>query len=1169
MGNGRGLSGNGLSGGRLSGAGLEGRLKWICVVSAAMVLLLVAGVMLNSGSRRYAQTAGSASSPFPIPAAFGKAALKSEPDARGLLGQLPLIFEPNEGQTDSRVKFVSHGAGYSLFLDSTGAVLAMQTAQPVSAGQRVTKLVTSRSVEAVRMTLVGANPGATVAGGDRLPGISNYFIGNDPKKWHTGIPQFAGVRYQSVYPGIDLVFYGSQGHLEYDFKVAPGADPSQAVLQFEGAAKLELSGGDLILKGTRADVRLQAPRVYQTAAGHQQAVEGRFVLRAANRVGFEIGSYDRSRELVIDPTIAYSTYFGGTGNETYPSIAVNNDGFIYLAGSTTSTNLLTMYPPPIAPIQSTLNATAGAQNIFVLKLDPTAGPAGVLYLTYLGGSGIDSSVGLGVDAGGTAYVTGTTTSTNFPTSAGAFQTVPEAGSTCAPLIATETAPCHVFVSAVNGLDTAGSVPALQYSTYLSGNGSEIASGLAIDNKGDVFVTGTTTSANSDTGFPSTLFPPAYQQTSLGAIQFFVTEVSTKTSGLNSIFYSTYFGGSNGTIDTGGGIAVDTTGNIYFSGTTNFFNSGEATNGTGGLTQGDFPILNAYQPCLDTPPPTVITFPVTCTQPASPVPTDAFVAKLNPANAQTGASQLLFSTYLGGSGTDSSAGLTIDTTAAAIYITGSTNSGDFILPTGTASFQECLDTPVNPTTAVCTAIAAPAPTDAYVAKFTNPTEASGATSNSVSLSYFSYLGGTGNDSGLAIAVDTAGGALVTGATSSGPVGTTNFPVTTGAIQSVLNGPQNAFFAHIDTTTITGQSAVGSYATYFGGNGTDRGTSIAVDTSLNTYFAGDTNSTNFQVFAPLQATLNGTGVGPNTDAFAVKLQTASDLCIRCIAPLISPATTVVSAGNQVTITFTIINQGPDLATNITVTGQLSTGITATFNSATAGAGTCSVPTGGNVVCTIPTLQAGSTSLVAMAVTPTTAGAGSILATVTNSNDTNTSNTETASFTATDFAVSITPSSQTVVAGNTASYSVLVNPSLTYGANVSLTCASLPSGASCGFTPATLTFNGPGSQSSVLNLTTTARPVNTITSLGWHSPFYALWLMVPGVALFGLGSGKRRRSRVLGLFALWMVFALVILLPACSKTKQVIPVSGTPAGSYPLQVTATSGLFTQSAGFSLTVQ
>ena len=1167
MGNGRGLSGERLSGEGLPGERLSGRssgssLPWVRVMGGALVLLLLACVMLSSGSRRYAKKALSPASAFPVPGAFGKAPLKSKPDARALLSQLPLIFEPNQGQADSSVKFVSRGGGYSLYLDSTGAVLAMRTASPGQGG-------TARGVESVRMTLVGANPAAAVAGSDRLPGISNYFIGNDPSKWHTGIPQFAGVHYESVYPGMDLVFYGSQGHLEYDFKVAPGADPAQAELQFDGAAKLELSHGDLVLKGTGADVRLQAPRVYQSAGGQRQPVEGRFVLRAANRVGFEIGSYDRSRELVIDPTINYSTYFGGTGNETSPSIAVNGDGLIYLAGSTTSPNLLTVYPPPITPFQSTLNPTAGAQNIFILKLDPTAGAAGVLYLTYLGGSGIDASVGLGVDAGGTAYVAGTTTSPNFPTSPAGFQTVPEAGSTGAPCFPNESAPCHVFVSALNGLDTAGAVPQLIYSTYLSGNGTDIASGLAIDNNGDVFVTGTTTSTDKATGFPSTLFPPSYQLQSLGAIQFFVTEVNTKNGGPGSVPYSTYFGGSNGTVATGGGIAVDTTGNIYFSGTTNFFNSGEQSQNGGGTQPGDFPILNAYQPCLDTPPPITITFPVSCVQPASPVPTDAFVAKLNPANAQTGASQLLFSTYLGGSGSDSSGGLTIDTGAAAIYLTGTTNSGDFVVPTGTAAFQQCLDTPVNPTSGICTAITAPAPTDAYVAKFTNPTEASGSVTTSVGLTYFSYLGGTGNDSGLAIAVDTAGGALVTGATSSGPIGTTNFPVTPGAIQSVLNGPQNAFFAHIDTTTVVGQNTVGSYATYFGGNGTDRGTSITVDSALNTYFAGDTNSTNFQVHAPLQSLLNGTGTGPNTDAFAVKLQTANDLCIRCIAPVLSPATGAVSAGNQMTITFTVINQGPDLATNITVTGQLSTGITAVFNSATAGSGTCSVPTGSNVVCTIPTLQSGSTSLVAMVVTPSGAGGGSILATVTNSNDTNPSNTETASFTSTSFSVSITPSSQTVVAGNTAKYAVLVSPSQTYGANVSLSCTSLPVGASCGFSPATLTFTGPGSQSSVLNLTTTPRPVTTISSTGWSSPFYALWLMVPGVALFGLGSSKRRRSRLLGLFVLWTLFALVILQPACSKTKQQIPVTGTPAGSYPLQVTATSGSFTQSAGFSLTVQ
>jgi uncharacterized repeat protein (TIGR01451 family) len=334
---------------------------------------------------------------------------------------------------------------------------------------------------------------------------------------------------------------------------------------------------------------------------------------------------------------------------------------------------------------------------------------------------------------------------------------------------------------------------------------------------------------------------------------------------------------------------------------------------------------------------------------------------------------------------------------------------------------------------------------------------------------------------------------------------------------------------------------------------------------------------QLAAPLQSCLDNPVSPPGTvctaatasDAFAAKLQSVSQLCITCIPIVMSPASGVASAGNPITITFTITNQGPDLATNITVTGQLSTSITAVFNSASAGSGTCSVPTGVNVACIIPTLQAGSTVTVAMTATPTTAGTASIIATVTNSNNISTKNTTTAAFTASDYSISITPSSQTVVAGNTASYSVFVNPSLIYGANVSLTCASLPTGASCGFTPATLAFNGAGSQSSTLNLTTTARPPTTVSSNGWSSPFYALWLMVPGVALFGLSGGKRRRSKLLGLFLLWMMFSLIVLLPACSKSKEQPVVTGTPAGSYPLQVTATSGSFTQSAAFSLTVQ
>jgi hypothetical protein len=275
----------------------------------------------------------------------------------------------------------------------------------------------------------------------------------------------------------------------------------------------------------------------------------------------------------------------------------------------------------------------------------------------------------------------------------------------------------------------------------------------------------------------------------------------------------------------------------------------------------------------------------------------------------------------------------------------------------------------------------------------------------------------------------------------------------------------------------------------------------------------------------------------------------------------------------MTFTVLNQGPDLATDITVTGNLffssSDNSSATFSSGTAGSGTCSAPAGGTVTCTIPTLQSGSTASVVFVVTPNGIGSGSLTATVGNNNDTNAQNSATASFTATTFSASIAPSAATVAAGNTAHYSVAVNASPGFGANVSLSCSSLPVGASCGFNPATLTFNGSGNQSSALSVTTTARPPTTITSRKWRGPVYALWLMAPGMALLGLGGSKRRRNRMLGFLALSTLFALVLLLPACSSQKQQPVVAGTPAGTYPLTVTATSGSSTQSLGFSLTVQ
>ncbi len=1142
MGNGRwSVSSLGKSGGH--------GLTWVRAFAAVFVLLFAGAVLLGFSPRRYQKATAQVA--VPVPTSF-RSSLHSKPDARALLGQLPLIFEPNQGQAEASVKFLAHGAGYSLALDQSGALLDVQTGHGAD-----------RSEHLVGMKLVGANPEAATTGSDPLPGKSNYLIGNDPQKWHRGIPQFAGVHYADVYPGIDLVFYGRQGHLEYDFKVAPGADPARAELQFEGSSKLKLSGGDLILTGDNdGGLRLQAPQIYQRDGERKEPVAGRFVLRSGNRVGFEIGSYDRSRELVIDPILYFSTYFGGSGTETSPSVAVNGDGNIYLVGSTTS-------QPSSFPVLTTEHITpsqlGAASNIFVVKIDPSQPPS-VVFATFLGGNGTDTSVGIGVDGGGNPYIVGNTSSTNFPMSLTnpGYQTSPETKVQC-----TSSPTCtSVFVSVLNGTGTPpGSM--LTYSSYLSGNGDDQATGMTIDTNGDVFVTGTTTStdapsANPPVDFPASNLPVPYQTLSKAPTQFFATKVNTRAPSVASIAYSTYFGGgvtAAGTVAVGGGIVVDAAGNMYFSGTTNFYNSGAGSYGNSNQSV-DFPILNAYQPCLDTPPPLTLTNPNPCSNSGLtvPYPTDAFVAKINP-NAPAG-TQLLFSTYLGGNGDDSSTGIAIDSGAAHVYLTGSTNSTNFELPSTTAAFQTCLNTPPpNPTTCTPPSTAF----DAYVAQMSNPTLSTNGIPNNVALTYFSYLGGAGNDSGLAIAVDTASDALVTGYTQSG-----NFPVTTnttGVIQSTLNGPQNAFFAHIDTTTVAGETGVGSYVTYFGGGGTDRGTGIAVDpVTLNSYFVGDTTSgaggtSPLQTEDALQTKIAGA-----RNAFVVELVPAPGVCINCVLPTLS--TPELGAGNPVTATFTVSNQGPDLATGVYVSATVPPGVT--LNSGTAGSGTCSTASNNIVVCIIPTLQSGSTSQVTFSATPTAPClACSVKAQVIEVNNSNTSGITpaTASFAAAGFSMTISPSGQTKPAGQTAQYTVTLTPSSAFGNSVSLSCTAPPS-ATCSPTSTSVTFGGGTSaQSAVLNIQTTPQVIASVEP--WRAPMYALGLMVPGMALLGLGTaGRRRRGRWLGLLMLSVFFALVLLLPSCGSPRTPTQASGTPAGTYSLTVTAASGSYTQTQSFQLTV-
>jgi hypothetical protein len=1135
------------------------------ILVAGLLLLGTGCAVLGWGSRvgkavhNHSKTAGAS--------VIGvEPSLQMQAQAHSILAGLPLIFEPNLGQadldpSDSRARFVTHGSGYSMVLGNDGAILSLVSKT------RSTSSTSSRSesrVETLRMKLAGARPNASLSAVDPLPGKSNYFIGNNPAKWRTGVPQFARVRYENVYPGINLVFYGNEGHLEYDFQVGPSGDPSRAELEFSGVQKLELRDGSLVIRGKNGNVRLDAPNVYQEVDGRKQTVEGAFVLRAANRVGFTVGAYDHSRELVIDPILNFSTYFGGTGDEHNTSVAVDGSLNIYLAGSTTSPNL----PAPTTAVQGTLH---GTQNVYVAKIQPPLGSqvAKLLELTYLGGSGTDYPVGIGVDGGENPYVAGTTTSGDFPTTrTNAYQATPASAGT------------HVFVTKLSFDFTA-----LDYSSYLSGNGTDIASGMTIDPAGDLYVTGTTTSVETSSGdqFPASNLPEnlPFQSTSratAGTPQFFVTKVNTGAPGIGSIPYSTYFGGGifNGTFPgpngtqvpaAGGGIAVDTNLNIYFTGTTTFTYSGCT-----GCSVTDFPILNAYQPCLDSAPAKNIVNPQSCANTPNPTEPDAFVAKLNPNVAQ--GQQLIWSTYVGGSQSDFGTGVAIDSGAANVYVVGTTNSGDFVSTGAVISFapyQKCL----NNEAALCASKTAGLPTDAFVARLSNP---STGTTN-IALNYFSYLGGKNNEQGLAITVDTNSGAMITGWTQSpfvAPPGTDgNFPVFPfpSSIQSNLNGTQDAFIARLNTGAIVGQTTTASWASYFGGTGIDAGTGIALDVNQNTYLAGETNATDLQVSRPLQLN-NGGGY----DSFVTQFATAVSLSIQGVLSL-GTNQQYISAGTPATFTYTVTNNGPDLASNIVITANLSliatgvqlTNVTGSLN----GAGVCSGSgsTNPSISCGPISLQSGSTATLTITATPTANSSGTSLffngGTIQAMAPGNIVLAQTSvSAQMTDFSMLVSPPNQAIaVAGATANYTVLLTPRPLYTSSITISCSGLPAASNCSPSTSPVSLTSTSGNSVTLAVHTTPRPVITPAAGIFTRRFYAIWLIIPGIALVGVG-GNRQRRRIFGILMLCTLFALLLLVPACSSSKTQPPVSGTPAGNYTITVTSAAGTDSKTQTIGLTV-
>jgi hypothetical protein len=1026
---------------------------------------------------------------------------------------LPLFFEPNQGQTAPQVKFLARGAGYGLFLTADEAVLELQTSVVSTQHSAVAAQRTPSSV--IRMRLEGANSSARVSGASPLPGKSSYFIGNDPSKWHRDIPQFARVQYEAVYPGVNLVYYGDQRQLEYDFRVAPAADPNQIALSFKGASA-RIDSGDLLLATDRGDVRFHAPRIYQQDGKIQKPIAGSFRQLADNKIGFTIGAYDHSRELVIDPIFSYSTYLGGSKTEQQVKIAVDSGAqVIYVAGATNS---------PDFPVTdgSSLNPAPGAQNIFISKINPTlAGTAQLVYSIYLGGSGVDSLAGIAVDSAFSIYVAGSTTSSDFPTVNGLPGTVTGGVS-------------HGFLTKISLGLNATYAPA--YSTYLAGNGVDQVTGLAIDiSQQNAYVTGDTTSTNpASDNFPAN--PNGYQTQSNspgpvpnapGYPQFFASKINTRGSGALSMLYSTYFGGGNpaGATAVGGGIAVDpspnSAPNMYITGTTNMLPT------VGGNGEAKFPLFNAQQSCLNE-----ASNHGTCTGAHGTTNTDAFVAKINP--NQPGSAPV-YSTYVGGGGVDTALAIAVDTSAMA-YITGSTNSTDWVCSCAASPFQGAYGGGA---------------TDAFIVKIGN------LTGSIFPLNYFTYLGGNGDDIGNDIKVDAVQGAHVVGSTTS-----TNFPTTINTLQPVPGGGGDAFVASIGTTL----SGVGNgdLSTYLGGNQLDQGTGIDIDIFGATYVAGNTLSPNFRTQNPYQGQLNG----GSQDAFVTKIGAASTLVLSNAGT--SPAPNPVAAGTQVAFTFDILNQGPDNASNVTFlaivpNGTLVSNVTAKV---TLGSGSCLPPNGNIIQCLIPTLPAcveplctSPVAAVEVDVTPlitahapTVSVSGSVSA---NGGGTQGTSSQTANVV--DFSIAVSPATLTVNAGDPASiFQVNFCPTDTvhgYSGTITpsqITSPSMVTATTPIFNPTTVMLSGSSCQSTSLSIATVARPVTTGSLLRGGS-FYAAWLPIGGLSLVGLGLGaSRKRRRWLAGAVLCLIAGAILLQSGCgSSSSGVTTGGGTAAGTYTITI------------------
>lgn len=687
-------------------------------------------------------------------------------------GNLPLSFISNNGQINAEIAYFEKGSGHATYFTKKGIYLEL-----IKDSKKNEAAAPAHTSQIIKLFPVGANGDPELFAENLQAGKVNYFLGNNPERWQSHVPSYGSVVYKELYEGIDLRFYGNNRTLEYDVIVQPGIDPSVVQFAYEGIKGLAINAsGALEIFLEDGKLLQKKPYLYQEIAGNHVQVDGAFQLVAANRTSknesttdsnpsfsyrFEVAPYNKAFPLIIDPILDYATYLGGSeGGDSGTDIAVDGEGNAYVVGVTSSSDFLTLSLWPSLPPSTTLQKNiSGGIDTFVTKFDPTG--RSILYSTFLGGSSTDEAAGIAVDQNGNAYITGKTLSSDFPL--------------FSPIQASRPGGTDAFLTKI---DASGG--ALAYSTYIGGNLFDASHGIALDEAGNVYITGETNSSN----FPTLSPIQAHRAGSGSNFDAFITKINASGSGF---IYSTYLGGD--IHDYAYGIAVDSEGNASVTGKTGSFNfpllqpiqesSGGNTdvfvsklnvNGDallystylGGINEDE-----AYDIAVDRDGNAYVSgrtfsnnFPtISAFQRDKKSAWDAFVTKVN----ATG-SALIYSTYLGGNGNDAIYGIAVDPFQN-VYLTGETASTDFPM---VSSLQETHAGGGN---------------DAFITKM----NAAG-----TALIYSSYHGGSGFDKSHGIAIDGKGSVYLTGETRS-----VNFPVVFNR-QNWIGGGTDAFVSKISDT-----------------------------------------------------------------------------------------------------------------------------------------------------------------------------------------------------------------------------------------------------------------------------------------------------------------------------------------------------------------------------------